>query len=181
MNGKTEFLVIDDERNQSSVVKIIERVALMILILTIIAIGLINFVPGYALFFVRSESMVPNINLGDIVIAGPVNGFLSGGLEPGKVITYELGQNRITHRIVQVNNDSVITKGDALEDPDPRPVSLSQVKGIIFFHIPYLGYMTSFIRTRTGWFLTIIIPAALLILWIVIDIVKESLKSDWRY
>ena len=158
--------------------KILVRVVFILLVLVIIALGLIYFVPGYDILFVRSESMVPNINMGDVVITGPVNGLLSGGLEPGKVVTYQHGEDRITHRVLAINGETITTKGDALNNPDPWPVSLSQVKGIVFFHIPYLGYVTGFIRTRTGWFLAIIIPAAILVLWIVKDIVQEALKSS---
>jgi signal peptidase len=159
-------------------VKIFTRLALAILILIIIVLGLIHFVPGYDILFVRSESMVPSINLGDVVVTGPINGFLSGELQTGKVIVYEMGKNRITHRILSISGDTIIAKGDALNNPDPWPVSLSQVKGIVFFHIPYLGYVTGFIRTRNGWFLAIILPAALLVLWIVKDIIKESFRNS---
>jgi len=158
--------------------KIFSRVVLAILILIIIVLGLIHFVPGYGILFVRSESMMPDINLGDVVVTGPVDGILSGEIEPGKVITYEMGKNRITHRVLSFDGGTIITKGDALEEPDPRPVSLSQVRGIVFFRIPYVGYLSSYIRTRNGWFLAIILPAVILVLLIVKDIVKEALESE---
>jgi hypothetical protein len=40
-----------------------------------------------------------------------------------------------------------------------------------------VGYVTRFIQTKTGWFITIIVPGALLTLWLVKDIVKEAFSE----
>ena len=157
--------------------KIFTRILFAVLILVLIALGLVYFVPGYDIYFVRSESMVPNINMGDIVVTGPINGFLSGALETGKVVTYQHEKDRITHRIIAISGDTLTTKGDALKVPDPWPVMVSDVKGIVFFHVPYLGFIAGFSQTKTGWFLAIIIPGAILVLWIVWDIIKEAFKT----
>jgi hypothetical protein len=54
---------------------------------------------------------------------------------------------------------------------------MSDVRGVYLFKIPSVGYVTNFIQTKTGWFLTIIIPGALLTLWLVKDIVKEAFSE----
>jgi len=122
--------------------------------------------------------MEPAINTGDVVIAGPAGAI--GGIKPGSIVTYESGQDVITHRVVSIDGDTLITKGDASEDTDSRPVQLSQVKGSYLFKIPYIGYFTSFLRTRLGWFLAIILPAIVLAGFLVKDIIKEALKSKHR-
>lgn len=76
-----------------------------------------------------------------------------------------------------MDNEILVTKGDAAEDADPWAVSVSDVKGVYLFKIPYVGYMTSFIRTKLGWFLMIIVPAALLVGWLTRDIIKEAFSS----
>ena len=55
---------------------------------------------------------------------------------------------------------------------------MSSVKGIYLFRIPYVGYVTNFVQTKLGWFIAIIVPAALLVFWLAKDIVKEALRSD---
>jgi len=64
-----------------------------------------------------------------------------------------------------------------VEDRDPWTVSMSDLRGIYLFKVPYVGYVTSFVQSKLGWFLSIIIPAMCLVLWLVKDIVKEALSN----
>jgi len=121
--------------------------------------------------------MRPAINMGDLIITGPLNGPLNGEIKPGTIVTYEYSKELITHRVQSIDGTTLVTKGDATEDPDPWSVTVSNVRGIYLFKIPYVGYTTSFIQTKLGWFLAIIIPAALLVCWLAKDIVKEALSD----
>ena len=76
-----------------------------------------------------------------------------------------------------VNDETLVTKGDAVEEPDPWSVAMRDVQGTYMFRIPYVGFLTNFIRTKQGWFITIIIPGALLVCWLAKDIVKEALSD----
>ena len=122
---------------------------------------------------VMSDSMKPAINTGDMIFTGPPGG--GQGIQPGSIITYRLKDELITHRIVSIDGITMVTKGDANEDADPWTVSVSSVTGTYLFKIPYLGYIQSFIRTKLGWFVVIIIPAMLLVSYIIWEIVKEAL------
>lgn len=149
-----------------------------VIVLVFACLAFFYFVMDYRAYFVRSESMKPIINMGDLVIVAPTGSSLTGQIEPGMIITYSLNKALITHRVVSVNGDSLVTKGDASEERDPRSVSLSQVKGSYLFKIPYIGYFNSFARTRNGWFAVIVLPAMLLVGLIIKDIVKEALRSS---
>ncbi|MFC2039083.1 signal peptidase I [Chloroflexota bacterium] len=157
--------------------KIVSRVVLAILVLALAGMAFIYFVPGYDLYMVRSESMTPNINMGDLIITGPMNGPVNGEVKPGTVVTYEYQNELITHRVKEINGDVIVTQGDATEDPDPWQVTLSDVRGVYQFKIPSVGFITHYVQTKTGWFVTIIIPGTLLVLWLVKDIVKEALSE----
>ena len=159
--------------------KVFKWIALSVLILIVAGLAFLRFAPGYDMYFVRSESMAPVINLGDLVISGPIGGLITGEVKPGTIVTFEMAKNKlITHRVLSVSGNKLVTKGDALEDPDPFSVTMSQVKGIYLFRIPGVGYVTSFIRTRLGWWLLIIVPAIVLISLLIKDIVKEALSSS---
>ena len=160
--------------------KIVTRTLMALLLVVIGMVGFIYFSPDYSMYFVRSGSMTPAIRIGDLVITGPADGPLSPDLGVGTVVTYTMvGGDEITHRIIDVAADgSFITQGDASEDPDQKPVALSQIQGLYLFKVPYVGYLTSFIRTKTGWYATIILPAMLLVVLIIKDIVKTALKSE---
>jgi signal peptidase len=160
--------------------KLIVRILSVVLLVLIGLLAFIYFSPDYGMYFVRSGSMVPKINIGDLVITGPAGGLLTPEIEPGTIITYthSLG-DEVTHRVISVTDArTFITKGDNAEDPDQEPVSLSQVRGVYILKVPYLGYITSFMRTKLGWFLAILVPAAVLVILLVKDIVKEALRNE---
>lgn len=148
------------------------------LIVVIVLLAFVLVSPGYSMYFVRSGSMIPTLNLGDMVITGPVGGFLTGSVKPGAIITFQQNKNVVTHRAVSVSGDSIITKGDNNEDPDPNPVSMSKVVGIYLFKVPFIGYLLTFIRSKPGWFLLIIIPTAILLGFLIKDILKEAFSDS---
>ncbi|HEY55125.1 MAG TPA: signal peptidase I [Dehalococcoidia bacterium] len=149
--------------------KILGWLVTAVLALIVAGFLFVYFSPDYDMRLVRSESMRPAINMGDMVITGPVG----GEVEPGTIITYQRGEELVTHRVLSVDGDTLVTKGDAVEDPDPWPVTLSDVEGVYLFKLPYVGYLANFIGTKLGWFLVIILPATALVALIVRDIFKE--------
>ena len=149
----------------------------IILGIALAGLAFLYFVPGYNLYLVRSESMKPAIHMGDLIITGPMNGLINGEVKPGTIVTYETSKELITHRVQSTDGEALVTKGDAVEDADPWPVTLSDVRGIYLFKVPFVGFLTSFIQTKIGWFLAIIIPAALLVGWLAKDILKEAFSD----
>ena len=157
--------------------KVLSQLVLALLILVLAGLAFMYISDGYNLYLVRSESMRPAINMGDVIITGPLNGPINGEVKPGTIITYEYDKDLITHRVESTDGKTLVTKGDAVEDADSWSVTMSDIRGVYLFKVPYVGFVTHFIRTKLGWFLTIIIPAALLVGWLAKDIVKEALSD----
>ncbi len=166
---------VAERTNGNSWVNILTWIASIVLAIIIGAFAFIHFSPAYNIYMVRSESMKPAINMGDMVITGPINGPFNGEVKPEAIVTYERGKGLVTHRVVSVDGSALVTKGEALEETDPWPVTLSDVRGIYLLKLPYVGYALNFIRTKLGWFLTIILPATLLVALLAKEIVKEAL------
>jgi signal peptidase len=167
----------EEKKGRGRKMKIFNRIVLAILVLILGGLAFIYFMPGYDMYLVRSGSMTPYIKTGDLIITGPVDGPVKGEVKEGTVITYEYSDDLVTHRVQAIEGNVLVTKGDAVEDPDPWEVTMSDVRGVYLFKIPSIGYVTNFIQTKTGWFITIIIPGALLTLWLVKDIVKEAFSE----
>ncbi|MFB6071259.1 MAG: signal peptidase I [Halanaeroarchaeum sp.] len=120
-------------------------------------------------YVVLSSSMAPTINAGDVVIVEDVP---PAAIEEGDIITFRPSgggfgsAERVTHRVVEVvqREDGTYfrTKGDAVEEPDPTLVAASNVVGRVVFHIPYLGYVVTFAGTKMGIVSLVIVPAVLL-------------------
>lgn len=123
--------------------------------------------------------MYPEFRAGDLIISAPPGSPLAGDIKAGTIVVYQQSGELITHRIVSIVGEQITTKGDANEDPDARSATLSQVSGIYLFDIPYLGYAVNFVQSKTGWFVCILLPAFLLMVFIIIEILKEAFKKDY--
>ena len=104
---------------------------------------------GFTAYVVESSSMEPSLSIGTIVFSKPV---AFSSLEKGQVITFQRGDSYVTHRITRINREekSVSTKGDAGIFGDLYTVSRAAVKGRVFFHLPYIGYLSLYAQSKFG-------------------------------
>ena len=158
-------------------IKAISWIISILLVIVVAALVFVYFSPDYNIYLVRGKSMAPAINVRDVVITGPVGGMLSGDIEPGMVVTYQKGNLPVTHRVIDVEGDTLITKGDAAEDSDSQPVPISRVGGVYLFKIPYVGYLSEFMRTTVGWLVVVIAPTILIVGFLVRKIVREATST----
>lgn len=121
--------------------------------------------------------MEPAIPVGSIVIIKPTD---PETLKIGDIICFKVETEwptTVTHRITNITNEDFITKGDANEDYDHWTVRKENVVGKVIATIPYVGYLGYFARTPIGFMLLIIIPASLLIIMEMRNIIKERRKQ----
>lgn len=148
-----------------------------------------DYKPPMALYTIISPSMVPNINVYDVVFNVKVND--PNTLEVGDIITFVSSDSYmkgmiITHRIVDkyVTNEGVQfkTKGDANVEADSSLVYEENVIGKVLFKIPQLGRVQFFLASKSGWFIAILIPALAVIAYDIFKlfrllILKKQLKN----
>jgi signal peptidase len=99
---------------------------------------------------VLSGSMSPAYDPGSVVIVRPTP---ADELQIGDAITYQIRPDDptvVTHRIIGVTVDGrgdrgFVTQGDANNAPDPEPVIAEQVKGRVWYSVPYVGYVFSWL------------------------------------
>ena len=150
--------------------------------------GLI-YTPPFGLYTIVSGSMMPNVNVYDVVIAVKKD---PDSIKIGDVITYvsnwdlNYGLN-ITHRVVDIQKNelgeySFITKGDNNNDVDKVPVPYQNVVGKVVMKIPQLGRLQFFLSTKFGWFLIVFFPALIVIIFDILKIKKLLLiKQEADY
>ena len=144
--------------------------------------GRIPDIMGYRLYVVQSGSMEPDIQTGSLVISkreSPEN------LVIGDVVTFKSKDDSttlVTHRIEQISKEngelSFITKGDANDVIDLEPVKPENIIARVQYDIPYLGYMTEFIKTKQGMLLVVIIPAIALLLIEIFKLIGYASELD---
>ena len=97
---------------------IILDIIIVFLLLTIIIAFINKNKPtplfGYYFFTVMSGSMQPTLNVDDNIIVKKADNY-----KIGDIVTYKDGTKYITHRIVDINNNEITTRGDANTIDDP--------------------------------------------------------------
>ncbi len=135
--------------------------------------------PPFSLFTVISPSMTPNIEVYDVVFVKKTD---VDDLKVDDVITFYssnafFGNTPITHRIVEIldipdTGTMFRVKGDANQNADVDKVIPNNVIGKVMFKIPKLGKLQFFLASKKGWFLAILIPAIVIIIYDIIKLTK---------
>ena len=89
---------------------------------------------GVRIFEVASGSMEPTLNINDVLLV-KVN---VDDLQKDDIIAYKSENSIITHRIVMINDNDLIVKGDANNTVD-SPIKKDQVIGKVIKVFPHLG------------------------------------------
>ena len=160
--------------------KVLNRVALAVCILLVplivanlaIIVGSYLYpddVPGFLgfkPFIVLSDSMLPMISSGDLVLTREVN---AEELKEGDVIAYREGNSVVTHRIVNVAEEAgtrrFTTKGDNNNANDPVLIRAENVEGVYILGVPRLGNVALFMQTPVGMTVVIALPLILFIVY----------------
>lgn len=88
---------------------------------------------GYSIFEVQTGSMADTINPGDWIIVK-----YQRSINLKDIITYEQNGNFITHRVVEIYKETLVTKGDFNNTKD-TPIKRSQVVGKVVKILPNFG------------------------------------------
>lgn len=127
---------------------------------------------GFMPMAVESDSMKPTFKQGDLIICKEIDDFNS--IKENDVITFwtSIQGQRVknTHRIVEIlDEDGVVkyrTKGDNNPVNDEDVISQGAVIGRwTEVKLPFVGKVMDFLRTKTGFFICIVIPMAIFFLF----------------
>lgn len=97
-------------------------------------------------YVVLTGSMEPSISPGDYVTILKIN---KNKLKEGDVITYTRENADVTHKIVSIDGDTVITQGTANNIADD-PITKDDIIGKCVFKIPKVGYIMKFMSSLSG-------------------------------
>ena len=147
---------------------------LIIVVMTAAVLALLVPYFGWRADAVLSGSMEPHLKVGGLAITRTVD---KEDIKVGDTITFysPLNKKLTSHRVISITKDPILlfqTKGDVNEDPDPFLVPTRNVVGIVCYHIPYLGYVAQFIKSRLGFLLIVCLPGLI--------IIGMELKNIWR-
>lgn len=120
-------------------------IALIIIVFSLIYLYQIKFqnkiyanVLGYTALEVKSGSMMPNIEIADLVIVKVIENKTKDSFKINDVITFKKNNHLITHRIISLDKNNLITKGDANNTED-QPIEYEDIIGRVEKIIPNIG------------------------------------------
>lgn len=106
---------------------------------------------GYGATVVLSGSMEPEFYKGDLI-------FVKETADYGEndIVVFQEGNILVVHRIIEIHEEEIITKGDANNVAD-KPITKEVIKGKVIGCIPFIGEIVNWIKTPLG---TLLVAAA---------------------
>ena len=155
------------------IVKKIIFIIITIILCLVLAFNLYNFISlkilkkdlptigGYAVLEVATGSMEPTLKVGDLIIINTKE----KNYQSKDIITfYDVNGSFVTHRLVSIKGDKMITKGDANNTEDEELTS-KNIVGKYIFKIAGLGILLKSLRSPFTSIMILII--GILICWLV--------------
>lgn len=123
---------------------------------------------GYSAFEVATGSMSNTIEIGDVILVKLIEP--NETLSENEIVVFTQDTTLVTHRIIKINGDQIITKGDANNKEDD-PITRKQIIGKVVKIIPDVKMWKEIILTPK-----VLIPTSIsiLLLWIFFSYDKEK-------
>lgn len=121
---------------------------------------------GYTFFEVATGSMEPTIHVGDVIIVKITN-----DVEENDIIVCKADNAFITHRLLEIQNNKLITKGDANNTND-EPMDRANLIGEVVNIIPNFSLWKKIIFLPQ-----VIIPIVLMIVFLCVVCFLKDKKS----
>lgn len=115
---------------------------------------------GFQLFRVGSGSMEPILSVNDFILVQKKEKY-----QVDDIITFNDNGTYVTHRIIEINGDNFLTKGDANNTIDEE-INKNHIVGKMIYRFIILGFISNMFRSPIalvllfviGIFITILIP-----------------------
>lgn len=129
--------------------------------------------PLFGAYVIVSPSMVPTIQINDAIV---IHREKNDNYQVGDIITFSSSDIRykgltITHRIIKkmTNNQGISsnykTKGDNNAVADAAVVKTDDIYGKVLFKVPKIGYLQSFFEKPVHFFLCLLIPGIIFVIY----------------
>lgn len=130
--------------------RIVSMLLLLFVLAVLLAAVVVPKVAGGMPYTVLTSSMEPTYPPGTLIITKPID---ESDLAIGVPVTYQIESGKpdvITHRIIgsgiEADGTTVYTtQGDNNPVADENPVQYGQIRGAVWYSIPYLGYVNNWL------------------------------------
>ncbi|MBN9607382.1 MAG: signal peptidase I [Actinomycetales bacterium] len=148
------------------------------------AVVVVPAVSGSKPYTILTSSMEPGLPPGTLVIVKPID---PDDIRIGTIITYQLESGKaavVTHRVLEIRGPNLpggdttyITKGDANSQPDAAPVLPVQIRGAVWYSVPWIGWVNNVVN---GDLRAVVIPIVAGVLFLYAGYLVVSSRIDAR-
>lgn len=155
-----------------------------VLIYAACAIGvatLILMLLNYKMVSIKTGSMEPTINIGDLCLVHEVG--KSEEYRQGDIVTFLVGDVYVTHRIASDNGDGTyVTMGDANKVADSGSLEKEDILGKVIVTVPVMGFFLEYITNPNGKLVVVVGVVLLVTLSLLLENVagKKKVRNKER-
>ncbi len=129
--------------------KIISNVIFIIIVVILLGYFTLRLMNKVEIYNVSTGSMESKIHAGDYILI-----LKKSNYKVGEVVTYSKNNYFITHRIVKINDEKIITKGDANNIEDEE-IDRSEIIGKVVISGGILNFIINYKYALVSFFLTL--------------------------
>lgn len=162
--------------------KLFRRVlkGLMLLILVIIFGGCISLflafnVMGYEAIQITGDDMEPDLYSGDVIIVKPVD---ISDVNVGDIVTFQIGYNKVTHKVVAKSKDTLSTQGSNLDTIDSLSVTSDNIRGKMLTKLENGAHFILFITNPVNMIIVICVVLGVLSIYLIMKVEKIEDKGN---
>lgn len=97
-------------------------------------------------------------------------------IRTGDIIAYKTGEVSVAHRVVKIQDEGFVTKGDNNKSVDVGIVSKDMVEGTVIFQIPKAGYAVKWMANIPGKITIFAVVAGIIIIGYLMN--KEEIGGE---
>lgn len=148
----------------------------LILILTLIfgtctSIFLAFNIVGYEALQINSDDMEPDLYAGDVIIIKPAT---VEDVEIGDIVTFQIGYNKVTHKVVAKENGVLSTQGSNLNNMDTLGVDDSNIKGVMLTKMQGGKHFILFVTNPGNMIIVVCITLGLLLIPLIMKVDSDD-------
>ena len=121
---------------------------------------------GFRLYKVGSGSMEPYLKVNDVILIKD-----SDDYKIRDTVTFKNNDEYITHRIVSINGNEIITRGDA-NNTDDGPITKDKIVGKLIYKFHIISFISFMIYKPVAWILVFVIG------FIICILPNKEMKTD---
>lgn len=187
-NEQPETVAPPKEAGLWAYLRVSLSVAVLIMLVALgAAVIVVPAATGATPLTVLTSSMEPGLPPGTLLVVKPVE---PEDVRIGDVVTYQLESGKstvVTHRVIEVTKTaggeySFILQGDNNSQPDPNPIREVQIQGKLWYSVPYIGWVNTWVNGEARGLIVPIVAGGLFAyaVWMVISGIRDKARKRGR-